>query len=128
MIVSFLLSYPNTPYVVEGIRGPIAFTIAPSRGERVIVLCLLGVMMAFGMAAVFKHIPSYYPDHVGAVGGVVGMIGGLGGFFLPIAFGVMNDLVGIWSSRSEEHTSELQSLMRSTYAVFCLKKKKYDNN
>src|SRR3546814_2397833 len=27
--------------------------------------------------------------------------------------------------RSEEHTSELQSLMRSSYAVFCLKKKKY---
>src|SRR3546814_6002308 len=36
--------------------------------------------------------------------------------------------------RSEEHTSELQSLMRISYAVFCLKKKKYtyktiiDNN
>src|SRR3546814_7624204 len=28
------------------------------------------------------------------------------------------------SSRSEEHTSELQSLMRNSYAVFCLKKKK----
>src|SRR3546814_10166331 len=28
------------------------------------------------------------------------------------------------SDRSEEHTSELQSLMRSSYAVFCLKKKK----
>src|SRR3546814_4709522 len=28
-------------------------------------------------------------------------------------------------SRSEEHTSELQSLMRISYAVFCLKKKKY---
>src|SRR3546814_1186709 len=27
--------------------------------------------------------------------------------------------------RSEEHTSELQSLMRKSYAVFCLKKKKY---
>src|SRR3546814_5226110 len=27
-------------------------------------------------------------------------------------------------TRSEEHTSELQSLMRSSYAVFCLKKKK----
>src|SRR3546814_9714989 len=27
--------------------------------------------------------------------------------------------------RSEEHTSELQSLMRSSYAVFCLKKKKH---
>src|SRR3546814_1271736 len=29
------------------------------------------------------------------------------------------------SARSEEHTSELQSLMRISYAVFCLKKKKY---
>src|SRR3546814_2059888 len=29
-----------------------------------------------------------------------------------------------WKSRSEEHTSELQSLMRISYAVFCLKKKK----
>src|SRR3546814_10012084 len=29
-----------------------------------------------------------------------------------------------WQSRSEEHTSELQSLMRISYAVFCLKKKK----
>src|SRR3546814_8079848 len=30
---------------------------------------------------------------------------------------------GISTSRSEEHTSELQSLMRISYAVFCLKKK-----
>src|SRR3546814_7551968 len=30
--------------------------------------------------------------------------------------------------RSEEHTSELQSLMRISYAVFCLKKKKNNNN
>src|SRR3546814_8839616 len=34
-----------------------------------------------------------------------------------------SDLVG--TIRSEEHTSELQSLMRNSYAVFCLKKKKY---
>src|SRR3546814_6322610 len=31
-------------------------------------------------------------------------------------------------ARSEEHTSELQSLMRISYAVFCLKKKKNTNN
>src|SRR3546814_5653402 len=31
------------------------------------------------------------------------------------------------SARSEEHTSELQSLMRISYAVFCLKKKKKQN-
>src|SRR3546814_1661968 len=35
---------------------------------------------------------------------------------------VLNDTVGI---RSEEHTSELQSLIRISYAVFCLKKKKH---
>src|SRR3546814_2988349 len=32
------------------------------------------------------------------------------------------------ASRSEEHTSELQSLMRISYAVFCLKKKKKKQN
>src|SRR3546814_8174508 len=37
---------------------------------------------------------------------------------IPIAVGVSG------AGRSEEHTSELQSLMRTSYAVFCLKKKK----
>src|SRR3546814_6311673 len=32
------------------------------------------------------------------------------------------------ASRSEEHTSELQSLMRNSYAVFCLKKKKQEQS
>ncbi len=54
--------------------------------------------MSLGKAAVFKHIPVYYPDHVGSVGGLVGMIGGLGGFVLPICFGLMNDLIGVWTS------------------------------
>src|SRR3546814_5223061 len=38
------------------------------------------------------------------------------------------DRGGHLSDRSEEHTSELQSLMRISYAVFCLKKKKKQNN
>ena len=38
--------------------------------------------MSLGKAAVYKHIPVYYPDNVGSVGGSVGMIGGLGGFVL----------------------------------------------
>src|SRR3546814_1595667 len=36
--------------------------------------------------------------------------------------------LGPCARRSEEHTSELQSLMRISYAVFCLKKKTYDMN
>src|SRR3546814_1464416 len=37
-------------------------------------------------------------------------------------------LAGPHEDRSEEHTSELQSLMRISYAVFCLKKKKQKNS
>src|SRR3546814_2944677 len=40
------------------------------------------------------------------------------------AIGHFQTLFSIVRPRSEEHTSELQSLMRISYAVFCLKKKK----
>src|SRR3546814_3294538 len=40
--------------------------------------------------------------------------------------GVKTDIFQLeWAQRSEEHTSELQSLMRISYAVFCLKKKQH---
>src|SRR3546814_7870289 len=39
-----------------------------------------------------------------------------------------DELIATAADRSEEHTSELQSLMRISYAVFCLKKKKQNNN
>src|SRR3546814_3365908 len=38
----------------------------------------------------------------------------------------LDDLLARRTGRSEEHTSELQSLMRISYAVFCLKKKKHN--
>src|SRR3546814_9198953 len=41
----------------------------------------------------------------------------------PRAFAENDALALRYASRSEEHTSELQSLMRISYAVFCLKKK-----
>src|SRR3546814_8749421 len=40
------------------------------------------------------------------------------------AFGQKHHRLIVGEARSEEHTSELQSLMRISYAVFCLKKKK----
>src|SRR3546814_9674436 len=42
--------------------------------------------------------------------------------------GAVPATVQIYTGRSEEHTSELQSLMRISYAVFCLKKKKKNIN
>src|SRR3546814_9287943 len=51
---------------------------------------------------------------------------GTAGWLLVVGLtGVINTLdEPLYASRSEEHTSELQSLMRISYAVFCLKKKK----
>src|SRR3546814_5130139 len=41
----------------------------------------------------------------------------------PFPEGLTPDILPADYARSEEHTSELQSLMRTSYAVFCLKKK-----
>ena len=95
---TFLLSYPPTDYIVHGIKGDIAFSLAIQPVGFIFLVSVLGLFMSFGKAAVYKHIPVYYPDNVGAVGGAVGMIGGLGGFLLPLTFGMLNDLTGIWSS------------------------------
>jgi len=98
VIATFMLSYPHTDYIIHGIEGPIAFSTQMGLVPFVITIFVLGFFMSLGKAAVYKHIPVYYPDHVGSVGGLVGMVGGLGGFILPVAFGVMNDLTGIWTS------------------------------
>lgn len=94
----FMLSYPPTDYVIRGKDGPIAFSTEMGLWPFVIVMFALGFFMSLGKAAVFKHIPVYYPEHVGSVGGLVGMIGGLGGFILPIVFGALLDVTGVWTS------------------------------
>ena len=98
LIFLMMLSYPPTDYVVQGKNGPIAFSTELDFWPFVIILFGLGFFMSLGKAAVYKHIPVYYPRHVGAVGGLVGMIGGLGGFVLPIVFGAALDLTGIFTS------------------------------
>src|SRR3546814_1853796 len=50
------------------------------------------------------------------------------GVFVADADVAAREAVAVGSERSEEHTSELQSLMRISYAVFCLKKKKQTKN
>jgi NNP family nitrate/nitrite transporter-like MFS transporter len=59
---------------------------------------IVGIMMGIGKAAVYKHIPDYFPDDVGVVGGIVGVVGGLGGFFCPIIFGYLLKATGIWTT------------------------------
>jgi len=97
-LITFILAYPPTDYIVQGTQGPIHFHLSTGVVTFTFMIFVLGFFMSLGKAAVYKHIPVYYPDNVGSVGGLVGMIGGLGGFVLPIAFGVLNDLTGIWTS------------------------------
>src|SRR3546814_5241575 len=67
-----------------------------------------GALVALGTAILVDY--SYF-DATLAVG-------------FAVAAALLFALLGTVAGRSEEHTSELQSLMRISYAVFCLKKKK----
>lgn len=62
------------------------------------LIILIGITWGIGTAAVYKHIPEYFPTEIGIVGGMVGFLGGLGGFFGPIIFGYLLTATGIWSS------------------------------
>ena len=97
-VCTFLLAYPPTDYIVKGVNGPIAFHIGTSAAAFMVLTFVLGFFMSLGKAAVYKHIPVYYPDRVGAVGGIVGLVGGLGGFVLPLTFGWLLDQTGVWQS------------------------------
>lgn len=88
LLTSGILMMPNGHIVINhaGGRSTEHLGYAISIVPFTILLFLLGCAMGIGKAAVYKHIPEYYPDNVGSVGGLVGMLGGLGGFFLPPLF------------------------------------------
>jgi MFS transporter, NNP family, nitrate/nitrite transporter len=57
--------------------------------------CLtMAVALGLGTGAVFKLVPEWFPDRVGAVTGVVGASGGLGGFFPPLVMGIVKSATG----------------------------------
>ena len=59
------------------------------------ICCLtMALALGFGTGAVFKLVPVWYPDNVGAVTGVVGAAGGLGGFFPPLVMGIVKSATG----------------------------------
>ena len=63
-----------------------------------VFVIFIGSIWGIGKAAVYKHIPDYFPNEVGVVGGMVGVLGGLGGFFCPIIFGYLLEGTGLWTS------------------------------
>lgn len=100
LVITGVLMMPNGHIVIDHPDGaqtehlPYAIGLVPFT----VLVFALGCAMGIGKAAVFKHIPEYFPDNVGAVGGLVGMLGGLGGFFLPPLFAYTKAWSGFPSS------------------------------
>lgn len=67
----------------------------PTSGAFATLMFVVGCCMGIGKASVFKYIPNYFPNDVGAVGGLVGLLGALGGFILPPAFGALGRATGM---------------------------------
>jgi NNP family nitrate/nitrite transporter-like MFS transporter len=97
MLVALLfLAAPFGYIVLETPSGthevmPYSLGVAPFTA----LVFMVGVAMGIGKAAVYKHIPEYFPHDVGAVGGLVGMLGALGGFLLPPLFVAATSWVGL---------------------------------
>jgi NNP family nitrate/nitrite transporter-like MFS transporter len=79
-------------------KGVTAIHFSANMWVYLVLVILIGISWGIGKAAVYKHIPDYFPTEVGVVGGMVGMLGGLGGFFGPIIFGYLLTATGFWSS------------------------------
>lgn len=92
-----VLSMPNGRFIAQAQPGasgtPLTITYELGLWPFSFLLFVVGCAMGIGKASVYKYIPDYFPNDVGAVGGIVGMLGALGGFFLPPAFGML----GRWS-------------------------------
>ncbi|MDN5796869.1 MAG: MFS transporter [Intrasporangium sp.] len=100
LVTSGILMMPNGHLVISHADGSQTQHLQYHLGlvPFVILVFLLGCAMGVGKAAVYKHIPEYFPTVVGPVGGLVGMLGGLGGFFLPPLFAYTKEWSGFPSS------------------------------
>src|SRR3546814_10756228 len=91
-------------YVFRASRSPSARSAWRSVGQTPSAMCAAVVLAFFVLLGVLDSV-----------------------HYRPLLPPVANSAAAAQAGRSEEHTSELQSLMRISYAVFCLKKKKKKN-
>jgi NNP family nitrate/nitrite transporter-like MFS transporter len=97
LIASGILMMPYGYIVLNRTDGSTSEVLPWSVGVELFTLLvfIMGCAMGVGKAAVYKHIPEYFPNDVGAVGGLVGSLGALGGFFLPPLFAYASSWTGM---------------------------------
>lgn len=88
-----IVLYVPERYEPDGVREVLPFELNVW-AFTALVFCV-GIAMGVGKAAVYKHIPEYFPKDVGAVGGLVGTLGALGGVALLPMFGYAQEWTGL---------------------------------
>src|SRR3546814_8713184 len=118
-LLTMLLSDRDGPEVAEG-SGSATFLRTVGASFAVSITTYLWTR---GAAASHAHLTEFISLSNPGVRGAVASAGSLRDYAAGINQVINQQALQISFNRSEEHTSELQSLMRISYAVFCLKKK-----
>jgi MFS transporter, NNP family, nitrate/nitrite transporter len=94
-------AYPVLVLAFAGIAIDAAVLAAIAPEPRIVpvtIACLtLGAFLGAGNGAVFKLVPTEFPNEAGAASGIVGAAGGLGGFFPPVFVGLVKDAEGTYT-------------------------------
>src|SRR5262249_31205768 len=86
----FLWGFPATAAMAVFLAGPMMATFTMGAWG-------MAAAIGLGKGAVFKLVPEYFPQSVGAVTGLVGAAGGLGGFFPPLVLGMLRQATGTFT-------------------------------
>lgn len=97
LVCLFFLSYPPTTMTIHGIERDVVLSIEVNVWLFTALIFIIGIAQGLGRASVLKVLHNYYPNRMGSVGGIVAALGAVGGFTLPVAFGLVQDLLGISS-------------------------------
>lgn len=100
----------NGVFIVVALLA-IVLAFQPDMWLLTLAFLTIAVALGLGSGAVFKLVPTFFPNETGAVTGLVGAIGGLGGFFPPIVMGLVRDIVGDYA---------IAFMLLSEFALACL--------
>lgn len=123
LVCLFFLSYPPTTMTIHGLERDVVLSIEVNVWLFTGLIFVIGIAQGLGRASVLKVLHTHYPNHMGSVGGVVGALGAVGGFTLPVAFGLVQDLLGINSGAFMVLYAVLAVCMTAMF--FAIRKEQY---